>query len=281
MSCVSEAALEHCRELAIIPGSLFEFTSRFIPAARKEQLLALYALIQSVGSIPIAATDDAVKWVKLKWWSDELAAEPDSTARHPVVRALWESGARKHLENGLLLKLVSDAVTQIDAVPDANEEAMFDRLAAQGATGILLEIALDDANIESQELACLAAASGLFATISGFLANRQARNLHLPLDMLAKYQLELAQLEEQPPGVELQAAISQLAEKGVEWFAQGSSELGGRLSTCRHLQLRWAMEARLLSRIAKSAGAHLGSRNRYGPSDAWFAWRFCRGLGRS
>jgi len=281
MAHVSAVALDHCKELAMIPGSLFEFTSRFIPAARRQQLLALYALTQSVRLIPITAVDDSVKWAKLKWWSGELAAEPAAPSRHPVLRAMWESGARKHLDDGLLLKLVNDAMMQIDAVPDAHEKAMFDRLAAQGETEILLELALDGVEIETQGLASLAAASGLFAMISGFFTNRQAMNLRLPLDLLAKYQLKAVHLEHQPPGAELVGVISQLADKGVEWFAQGSSGLGasGAVPTCTHLQLRWAMEARLLARNSKSAGAYLRTGNRYGPSDAWFAWRLCRRLG--
>jgi len=281
MTQVSALELDHCKELAMLPGSLFEFTSRFTPVARQQQLLSLYALKQAVGSIPAAATDDSVKWAKLKWWSEELTAEPASPSRHPVLRALWQSGARKYLDNGLLLRLVNDAVVQIDAVPDADEKAMFERLAAQGEAGILLELALDGAEIETRVLACLAAASGLFAMISGFFTHHQTKNLCLPLDLSAKYQLKAAQLEQQPVSAEWVAAISQLADKGCEWFAQGSSglDVSGKVSAGKHLQLRWAMEARLLARYSMRAGADRHTGNRYGPSDAWFAWRFYRGLG--
>ncbi len=275
---VSALELEHCKELAMLPGSLFEFTSRYIPVVRQQQLVALYALAQSVASIPMAATDDAVKWAKLKWWSEELAAEPDSPARHPVLRALWQSGARQRLDNGLLLRLVSDAVMQIDAVPDAHEKAMFERLAAKGETGVLLELALDGVQIETQELNKLAAASSLFAMLSGLSTDRQSGNLRLPLDLLAKYQLTQTQLDQDPPGAELLGVISHLADSGIEWFSQGLSGLDTSLG--RHLQLRWAMELRLLTRLGKDAGTNLRSGNRFGPSDAWFAWRHCRKLGR-
>jgi len=277
MSQVSALELEHCNELAMLPGSLFEFTSRYIPVARQQQLVALYALVQLLASIPMAATDDAVKWAKLKWWSEELAAEPDSPARHPVLRALWQSGARQRLDNGLLLRLVSDAVMQIDAVPDAHEKAMFERLAAKGETGVLLELALDGVQIETQELNKLAAASSLFAMLSGFSTDRQSGNL--PLDLLAKYQLTQTQLDQDPPGAELLGVISNLADSGIEWFSQGLSGLDTSLGG--HLQLRWAMELRLLTRISKDTGVNLRSGNRFGPSDAWFAWRHCRKLGRS
>lgn len=262
----------------MLPGSLFEFTSRYIPADRQQQLVALYALTLSIGSIPGAPTDDSVKWAKLKWWSEELVAEPDSPSRHPVLRALWQSGARQQLDDGLLLRLVSDAIMQIDTVPDAHEKAMFKRLAAKGETGILLELSLDQAEIETQELNSLAAASGLFAMISGFFASRQSNALHLPLDLLARYQLTATQLEKDPPGSELTAVVSHLANSGIEWFSQGLSGLDA--SPGMHLQLRWAMEARLLARIGKCTGTNLHKGHRFGPSDAWFAWRYCRNLGR-
>ncbi len=279
MSDVSQLELEHCKELAMPPGSLFEFTSRYIPTGRQQQLTALYALIQSVGSIPGASTDDSVKWSKLKWWSEELLAEPSAASRHPVLRALWQSGARQQLDDVLLLQLISNALTQIDALPDAHEESMFERLATKGETGVLLELALDGVEIESQALQSLAAASGLFAMISGFSIDRRAENLHLPLNLLAKHQLTEAQFEQDPPRAELVDAISQLAGSGLEWFSQGLPVLGA--SACMHLRLRWAMEVRLLSRFSQNAGAILGSGNRFGPSDAWFAWRYCRKLERS
>ncbi len=266
----------------MVPGSLFEFTSRYIPTACQGQLLALYALTQSVGSIPGAAVDDVVKWTKLKWWGGELVAEPASPSRHPVLRALWESGARQHLDNDLLLRLVNDAAKQIDAAPDANEKALFERLAARGETEILLELALDGIEIEGRRLACLAAASGLFAMISGFLANRRVGNLYIPLDLMAEHQLKATHFQQQPAGAELLAAISQLTDIALAWFAQGLLGLNaaGIGATSTHLELRWAMEARLLARSSKRAASYTLTGNRYGPSDAWFAWRFCRRLGR-
>jgi len=282
MPHISEVELNHCKELVMVPGSLFEFTSRFIATERQQQLLALYALSQLIGSIPIAAIDDAVKWAKLKWWSEELMAEPAAPSRHPVLRALWTSGVRKHLDNDLLLRLVKEAVLQIDAAPDADEKAMFDRLAVQNETEILLELALDGDEIETRATMCLAAASGLFAMIHTFFSHHRADSLQLPLNLTAKYQLQATHFEQNPVAEELVAAVSQLAARGVEWFAEGMSILHASSATPsgKHLQLRWAMEARLLARMSRSAKVHLRNGTRFGPSDAWFAWQFCRRLGR-
>lgn len=274
MPPVTPLELEHCKELAILPGSLFEFTSRYIPVTRQQQLTALYALTQSLALIPDAVTDDAVKWAKLKWWSEELAAEPSSPSRHPVLRALWQSGARQHLNNDLLQRLVSDAVAQLDIVPDANEQAMYERLAARRETGVLLELALDGAEINTLILNKLAAASAMFAMIADFFVDHQSKSLCLPLDLLAQYQLTANQLEQEPPQAELLEVISHLTDSGIEWFSQGLPGLDA--SPGMHICLRWAMEARLLARFSKNVDSNLRRRYRFGPSDAWFAWRYCQ-----
>ncbi len=284
MAAVSSVDLEFCSGLAMPPGSLFEFTSRFLPAGRQESLLALYAFIQTIGEIPYSPVDDSVKWAKLKWWSEELIADPGSPSRHPVLRALWLSGGRIHLDNNLLLRLLSNAVMQIDAAPDCDENAMFERLAGLGGAEIQLELALDKAEIDTQNLGFLAAASRLFQMISSFAAHHQFESGQLPMNVLAKYNVSTAQLEQKMYPDKLAQIIEQLAECGLDWFSQGlpgleiNQNTGVQTSAATHLQLRWAMESRRLSVIGKDASRFLDEGKHYGPADAWFAWRFLRRL---
>ncbi len=271
---------DHCSGLAIQPGSVFEFTSRFLPAAQLEPLLALYALRQAISNIPHSPADDAVKWAKLNWWNEELLADPVSPSRHPVLRALWQSGARTCLKNALLQQLVRDAIMQIDAAPDSDKNAMFERFAALGGTEIKLELALDDAEIDTRKMNFLAAASRLFALISGFAAGHRSETGQLPLNVLAEYNVSAAMLDQQTHRVELAQIIEQLAEEGLVWFSKGMPSLQGLSKTGAgvHLQLRWAMEKRRLAAIRKDVGGFLDEGKRYGPADAWFAWRFVRRL---
>ena len=280
MAMVSQVEIDLCSELALLPGSVFEFTSRFIPAKRLPPLLALYAFKQAIGSIPRSSADDAIKWTKLNWWHGEIEAEPDSVSRHPVLRALWQSGARAHLHNDLLKKLVIDALLQIDAAPDSDEKAMFEQCSTLGSTEIQLELALDQTALEDHALSFLAAASRLFQLISSFAANPQPETDRLPLGILAKYNVSAVQLQQNLNPVELNQIIEQLAEVGMDWFSEGMSNLkfspaGG---VCDHLQLRWAMENRRLAFVRKNPRAFLDSGKRFGPADAWFAWRFLRRL---
>lgn len=284
MAAVSPAELDFCSELAMPPGSLFEFTSRFLPASRLESFLSLYALIQTVSKIPHGPVDEAVKWAKLKWWSEELIADPDSPSRHPVLRALWVSGARKQLGNRLLARLINDAAMQVDVAPDCDENAMYERFAGLGSTEIQLELALDRAEIDTQNLNYLAAATRLSQLISSFAADYQFEPGQLPMNVLAKYNVSGAQLEQKLYPDKLALILAQLADCGLDWFSKGLSGLeicqdsATQTVPATHLQLRWAMERRRLSVIRKDAGRFLDGGKRYGPADAWFAWRFLRRL---
>jgi phytoene/squalene synthetase len=280
MASIPTVELAHCRELALIPGSVFEFTSRFLPRGDMEPLLALYAFRQAVGSIPGGRADDSVKWAKLQWWGEELLADAGAPSRHPVLRALWLSGARAKLADRQLLRLVSDTISQVDAQPYRDEDAMFERLGELGSTEITLELALDDVGIDTRNLKTLGAATAAFRLISSFAANHRADVAQLPLSLLAQHNVSIPELEQNKRKAELARIIEQLTEQALEWFSQGMSGLGfgDNPSACSHLQLRWAMESRRLQAIRHDASGFLENGSRFGPADAWFAWRFLRKL---
>jgi phytoene/squalene synthetase len=273
---------EHCRELAMPPGSLFEFTSRFLPAGQREQLVALYALKQAITSIPYTNVDDSVKWAKLNWWNEELTAEPSATSRHPILRVLHRSGARVQLDTGLLQRLVYDSLMQIDTFPVADREELYGRFATSGETDILLELALNGAAIPGKSLRTLGFGTGLYGMISGFLVNYPANARLIPLDLLAEHKISATQLQQHPPVPELVRIITHLTKVALESYPEGisgpSGDAGEVISP--HLKLRRAMESRHLKRIIEDARSHFNEL-RIGPSDAWFAWRFMRRFGRT
>ncbi len=284
MTDITSVEFDHCRELAMPPGSLFEFTSRFLQSDQLEPLLPLYALKHAICAIPFTAVDDTVKWAKLKWWSEELLADPDSPSRHPVLRALWQSGARAQISNALLLSLISSAVMQIDAAPVSDEDSMLERFSTSGIPEIQVELALTGAEIDSQHLSFLAAASDLFGMVSSFAPGQHSEIERLPMNILAKYDVSPAQLQQNSSQARLSLVIAQLAEVALDWFSKGMAGLkasradGSGADINAHLRLRWAMEKRGLDIIRKDTDAFINGGRRYGPTDAWFAWRFLRHL---
>jgi phytoene/squalene synthetase len=280
MSNVSQIELQHCRDAALVTGGVFEFTSRYLSSDDLEKYLALYALVQIIRAIPGAPVDDAVKWAKLKWWSDEFAAEPDSASRHPVLRVLWSSGARNKIDSVQLQALVSVSVTQVDLAPDSDVAGLFERLAFVGAASVNLELALDDAEIEPPSLALLTAASGLLSLLSGLCLQGSPEFDRIPLSVLAEYDLNATQLQTGKHQTALAQIMSQLAGSGLDWFSKGMSALvdGPQNRVGLHLRLRWAMEKRRLEYIQNNANKCIEKGMRFGPADAWYAWRLLRKL---
>lgn len=278
MSEESNVEFEYCKELAMPPGSLFEASSRFLDKNSAYQLMALYALRQSISDIPLRAVDDTVKWAKLKWWSEELTAAPSEAARHPVLRALYRSGAREKISDQSLTRLVSDAIMQVDVYPDSDRQTLFDRLADLGETDILLELALSGSSLDDESRRLMALATGLHGFISMLLNNQTQKVEQIPLDMLAEFRVSAADLKARPPCPEMIAIITQLARQGLAafqagWAAQSSQDLQ---QLPLHLKLRWHLEERRLKRLVNNTGRYIRHRSAYGLSDVWFAWRFCR-----
>jgi phytoene/squalene synthetase len=280
MSDILSAELDHCRELAMPPGSVFEFTGRFLSASELQPLLALYALRQAIVTIPYLSADDSVKWAKLKWWSDEILADPASPSRHPILRVLQASGARARLPDSMLQLLIRDTVTQIDTAPVSDEKDLFERDAALGCAEIELELTLDDAGIDDRNKEFLGAAMNSFRLVSGFAANNRSGVHHLPLSILAKYNVGSAQLEQKLFPDEFSKIFMQLIDLTLDWYSQGISGLSisSKEKNGKHLRLRWAMEKRRLAAIRKDLDGFLQSGQQFGPADAWFAWRFLRNL---
>lgn len=275
-------ANDHCRELALKPGSLFEFTSQFVPGESMPSLLAVYALKSAICPIPHSAVDDSVKWEKLKWWGQELMAEPDGAARHPIILALVDSGARARLDDATLIRLVAASLEQVDAPPAGDEKALFERFSNFGLAESHVELALDDARLNTSGLRHCSAASTLYSVMAGFAPGQTVLADRLPLSMMAKHGLTNDMLDRSPYPDAVGHLVEDLARLGLAWFSEGrdkASTSGKAMQTGaagQHLRLRWAVEERLLSSISKDAARFLQKGVHYGPRDAFFAWRFSR-----
>jgi len=179
-----------------------------------------------------------------------------------------------------MLRLVSDALAQVDKAPDSDEDAMCERLAEPGSTDIQLELSLEGAEIDDQRLKMLGAATGLFSLVSSFAVNHLSETSGLPLNVLAKFNVSVPELEDGTHRGELAQIMEHLAGLSLAWFEEGLTGLAiqPHAATASHLRLRWAMEQRRLQAIRRDASGFLASGKRYGPEDAWFAWRFLRKL---
>lgn len=78
----------YCQQKAAQSGSSFYRSFRFLPAARRRAITALYAFCREVDDVVDDTTDVGVARIKLAWWRGQAAAIFDGTPQHPVAQAL-------------------------------------------------------------------------------------------------------------------------------------------------------------------------------------------------
>jgi phytoene/squalene synthetase len=96
------------------------------------------ALFCVLGEIPNSVSDPSVGMVKLQWWRQELLHKPIDESAHPLVNALRETGADRHLNRALLDDYLVGLSMSIDPDPVADEVGLFEHLSSTGGLEIPL-----------------------------------------------------------------------------------------------------------------------------------------------
>ena len=78
----------YCQQKAAQSGSSFYRSFRFLPAARRRAITALYAFCREVDDVVDDTTDVGVARIKLAWWRGQVAAIFGGAPQHPVAQAM-------------------------------------------------------------------------------------------------------------------------------------------------------------------------------------------------
>ena len=162
-------------------------TALFAPAARREDLFALYAFNLEVATTRERVSEPALGEIRLQWWREALDGICAGTPRtHPVVAALARAVARVPLDRGQFDRLIDARAADLDDQPPASlaeleayaadTSSSLMRLALQALGG------LDDASARAAEHAGIAwALTGLIRAVP--FHGAQGR-VYLPRDLL-------------------------------------------------------------------------------------------------
>ena len=74
-------------QLRVNDGDLY-LCHLFTPGDKRSRMLALYAAYTEIARIPSEVSEPMVGAIRLQWWRDALAAEPDASNSPPFVAAL-------------------------------------------------------------------------------------------------------------------------------------------------------------------------------------------------
>jgi phytoene synthase len=79
---------QYCQDKAACSGSSFVASFRFLPAAKRRAITAVYAFCREVDDVVDECRDPLVAQASLDWWRGELDALFAGRPQHPVGRAL-------------------------------------------------------------------------------------------------------------------------------------------------------------------------------------------------
>ncbi len=280
----SDTAEPQLREPGTPFGSDTYYTVRWIPAAQRAGLAALYALAHELDRIPTECSEPGVAHTKLAWWREELAAACAGRARHPVTRSLAPTLAARGLtEPGPLLDLAAAVAAQVGAAPPADFAQVIDCCRAGGALAVL-EACLLGARADDPMEAQFELGSALYLTtaLAALGADRARARLFLPMDELAAAGVAPDALRADPAVPALRALLGRQVKRAA---ARIRAALDALPPAGREAQLATRIRARLalalLGEIRRDGCRLLERRVALTPvRRLWIAWRTARREGR-
>ncbi len=105
---------EYCKEKAATSGSSFYYSFLFLPKAKRQAIIALYAFCREVDDIADECKDVSVARIKLAWWRTEIAHLYAGKPQHPVSKALADAINRYRLDEEHFLEIIDGMEMDLD-----------------------------------------------------------------------------------------------------------------------------------------------------------------------
>ena len=97
---------QYCQEKCAASGSSFYYSFLFLPAERRQAIMALYAFCREVDDVVDECNDISLASTKLAWWRQEVQRIADGNPQHPVGLALKKVAPGINLPTEQLLEII-------------------------------------------------------------------------------------------------------------------------------------------------------------------------------
>lgn len=268
---------ERCAGLACAPGTVFATVYRFLQDVEADHALALEALFYSVRNIPATVNDAGVAMTKLAWWARECGTDQAASSQHPVVRAVYRSGAWRRLQSSAWKTYLGALSRAVEAGPESDDEFQA-RLSDTGGMEALIMVGLPTDHELAESVVAVGVAGRLLTLIEG-LVDAPSTTAHLPSDWRRRYAMETGRgvdNEHLGPltGALRQMALGYLSLTADDWWQSLHRDNGA----AAHLVLRMAVERHRLERRGGQQvnAVHSGRKPSFG--EVFVAWRQARRL---
>lgn len=230
-------------------------TAQFVPAARRDDLLTLYAFNIELAKVREVVREPMVGRMRLQWWRDALAAIAAGAPRaHPVALPL--AGLLPRLDRDRIARLIDAREADLDDAPPATL-ADLERY-AEHSSATLVELAL--ALLDQASAAALEAARpiGIAHALAGLLLAQPFRARHgrvdLPRELLDQARLHPAAVADPRSAAALRPVAHAVAARAAEHLAEGRRRARGVPKAARPALLVGRLARPMLRRLARADG---------------------------
>lgn len=268
---------DYCRQKVAQPGSTFYYSTLFLPASKRESIIALEAYFREIVDVIDECQEAAVARIKLAWWREELERAFSGTPRHPVSKALQPVIAAHSLDFETFHAFIDGVDTQLEY----GRHQTFDdlRLHCQrlGSPATLLSARIfgyeDTATVDyARELG---AAHELTRIVRDIGWDARRNRIYLPIEDLQRFDVPVSVLLNAGQAVGLQPLITYQIERVEVQYRNAVAQLpeSERAQQLSGLIMA-ALDGALLQEL-RAEGTHiLRQRTTLPPLRMlWIAWR--------
>ena len=129
----------YCQDKAAGSGSSFYYAFRFLPAKKRQAIIAFYAFCREADDVVDECKDPAVAMAKLGWWREEIKRLYSGTPSHPVTQALSKHIAQFDIPQALLDEILDGM--EMDLTSQRYADFTQLRLYCHRVAGVVGEVA--------------------------------------------------------------------------------------------------------------------------------------------
>jgi NADH dehydrogenase [ubiquinone] 1 alpha subcomplex assembly factor 6 len=202
-------------------------TALFVPAARREAVLALFAFNLELARARELVREPMMGLLRLQWWRDAVEGIYGGAPRRHEVIAPLAAAIRDHrLERGLVDRLIDAREADMNPAPPADLAALAGYAAATSGTLARLVMAVlagsggvpPGAGDAAEAIGSAWALTGLIRAVP---FHARARRLYLPQTVIDRAGLDVGELFELRSSPALAEACRVVAEAAGERLAEG------------------------------------------------------------
>lgn len=200
-------------------------TALFAPAATRESLFALYAFNLEIARTREAIREPMMGRIRLQWWRDAVAeAAAGRPYRHEILEPLAVAMSERSLTSAWFERLIETREQDLEGEPPADMSSLMTY--AEGSSSALTWLALETLGASAGREPAAIEAGGKLGTawaLTGLLRavpyHARQRQLHLPIDLLARHNVHAEDLLELRKPAGLQAVVREIAGEAANQLA--------------------------------------------------------------